>query len=182
MIRSFYPQSVARHGLWATVRHFEHNRNRAHREMLGGNDGRAGSSKGYIPSGRFFQNLVQQTFGVERMRAILPGIAHGTRDRYLGARRHWVGFTNGHKKSHWVARSNFNWDGDLVDFMLPESKMMGNAAPTIASKVSAVRFWHVISGYPDFSVGGGRFRFVWNGLMRDYKVERKQPVTFEMLS
>ena len=59
--------------------------------------------------------------------------------------------------------------------------MMGNTAPTITSKISAIRYWHVISGYPDFSVGGGRFRHVLKGLRREHKVKRKLPVTFEIL-
>ena len=40
----------------------------------------------------------------------------------------------------------------------------------------------MISGYPDFSVGGGRFRHVLKGLKREYKVKRKLPVAFEMMN
>ena len=182
MIRSFYPQAVARHGLWAAVRHFEYNRTRIAETMqeiqnrsehTPPNQGRAGNANGYIPSGRFFTDLVHKTFGTERMHAILSSIAPATRGRYLSAWKHWVIFTHGQNKNPWILRSTFNWDDDLIDFMLFEAKMMGNTAPTISAKISALRFWHLISGYPDFSLGGGRYRFVLKGLRRE-NIERRE--------
>ena len=102
----------------------------------------------------FSRNRPNELSGADRIHAILPGIPPCTQDRYLSAWRHWVGFMHGQGGNHWVARRRFNWDGDLVDFMLFEAKMMGNASPAIAGKISSVRFWHVVSGYPDFPIGG----------------------------
>ena len=163
-IRSFYHQAVARHGLWAAVRHYEQGlvqhhdaerRMNAEREQMFPNDRRAGSCTRYIPISRFSQVLAHRTFGTDRMGAILSGISPGTRPRYLSAWRHWVGFMRGKGENPWIARSSFNWGDDLIDFMLCEAKMMGNDAPTIAGEISAVRFWRIISGYPDCPLGGG---------------------------
>ena len=72
MIWFFYPQSVARHGLRDAVRHYEHRmvqitdmarRWNVDGEYIPPSDGRPGSSSGYIPSNRFFQESAQRTFG-----------------------------------------------------------------------------------------------------------------------
>ena len=85
-------------------------------------------------------------------------------------------------KSPRIVRSDPHWHGNLIDFVMFESEIIGNAAPTICGKVSAIRFWHVIVGYPDFALGGGRYRQVLKALRRDHNVQRKLPVNHDMLT
>ena len=117
--------------------------------------GRAGSTRVAQVAGEEFHRILStRTFGIDRMYAILSGIAPSTRSRYESGWKHWQLFMTTRNKSPWIIRSGPNWDGNLIDFLMFESKIIGNAAPTIRGEVSAIRFWHVVVGYPGFSIGG----------------------------
>ena len=91
-------------------------------------------------------------------------------------------FTTNQNKSPWITRSEPNWGNDLIDFLMFGSKIIGNSAPTIGGKVSAIRFWRIIAGYPDFTLGGGRYRQVLKALKKTHKIRRKLPVNHDMLT
>ena len=48
--------------------------------------------------------------------------------------------------------------------------------------ISSIRFWRLLVGMPDFTIGGGRYAQLLKSLRRDSRVSRKQPVTMEMLA
>ena len=152
MMKSYYPRMVARHALGAVVSHYE--------EGLYAMDhfrdlGRDVSSRAAQCSGEEFpRDLLTRTFGVGRAGAILSGIDPPTRSRYESGWKHWQMFPTGRNKSPWITRSGPNWGDNMIDFLMSESRIIGNASPTIRGNVSTIRFWHVIVGYPDFSTGG----------------------------
>ena len=69
-----------------------------------------------------------------------------------------MSFVEGQDRSPWIARDCDNWGDLLIDFVLFEAKVMGNACPAIRGKLAAIRFWHVASGRADFSAGRGAFQ------------------------
>ena len=165
MMKSYYPRSTARRAMAAVLLHYEeglYTVNTFH------DVGRAGSTRlSMASSGDYFQDLLTRTFGADRMGAILSGIAPSTRSRYTTGWKHWQMFMVNQGKSPWIVRADPQWGDNLIDFLMFESEIIGNAAPTISGKVSAIRFLHVIVGYPDFALGGGRYRQVLKALKRE---------------
>ena len=84
-------------------------------------------------------------------------------------------------KSPWVTRDNPAWGNDLIDFLIFGSEIIGDSVPTICAKVSSIRFWHIVVGFPDFALGGGRYRQVLKAPKRPRQVKRKLPVNHDML-
>ena len=138
MVKSCYHRRISRHALGAVISHYEEGLC-----ALGHfpDVGRAGGTRmAQVSGGEFFQDLMAGTFGVDRTNAILSGLAQSTRSRYESGWKHWEMFTNTQNKSPWITRSGPHWGGNLIDFRMFESKIIGNAAPTISGKVSAIRF------------------------------------------
>ena len=48
-------------------------------------------------------------------------------------------------------------------------------------KVSAARFWHVMSGLGDFANGGGRYKEVSRSIMKDSETKRKIPFGLDLI-
>ena len=95
-------------------------------------------------------------FGEERLAAVLPGIAPSTRSKYINHWGHWESFTSGRGMEPWIIRTSPDWDDALIDFILFETRVMGNTVDVAKGKISGIRFWHLLIGFPDFTVGGGR--------------------------
>ena len=80
MMKGYYPRMVARHALSAVLSHYEED---LRIPEFFPNHGRAGGTRGAQFDGEeFFCDLPTRTFGVDRMNAILSGIAPTTRTRY----------------------------------------------------------------------------------------------------
>ena len=118
---------VARHALGAAASHYgEGLYELDHFPDLG----RAGSTRTTQCSGEaFFWYLLTRTLGIGRANAILSGIASSTRSRYESGWKHWEMFMTAQNKPHWITRRGPNWDGNLIDFTMSESRIIGNSAP-----------------------------------------------------
>ena len=115
-------------------------------------------------------NLVM---GEERLNALLSGIAPATRRRYLSVWNQWSYFTTMRQKTNWMTKGDPNWDADLIDFVMFESKLMKNTCDTIRVEISALRFWHIVCGMGDFTKFGGMCKQVLKGMRRRHKVNHK---------
>ena len=104
----------------------------------------------------FSHAMMDRVFGKDRLSAVLSGIAPGTRTRYLTSWHHWEQFMTARQMSPWIWRTNPDWGDNLIYYILSESKVLANAPKTISGEVSGVRFWHLLVGMPDFTLGGGR--------------------------
>ena len=98
MMKSYYHRMIARHALGAVLPHYAEG---LYAVDLFPDVGRAGSIRAsQFPGGEFFQDLLTRTFGVDRMTAILSGVAPSTRSRYETGWKHWRMFTLNQNKSH----------------------------------------------------------------------------------
>ena len=84
-------------------------------------------------------------------------------------------------QSPWIWRTTPDWGDNLIDFIMFETRVLAIAANTVSAKISGIRFWHLLVGMPDFTLGGGRYTQVLKGCRRGSRVSRKIPVTLEML-
>ena len=84
----------------------------------------------------YFRRMSHSIFGEERLTAVLSGIAHSTRSKYVIRWKHWGSFAKERGLGHWVAR-NFPDCGDvLIDFILFETRMMGNSVDFDKGEIS----------------------------------------------
>ena len=113
--------------------------------------------------------------------AILSWVAVSTRSRCETGWKRCYMFMVNQNKSPWVTRDNPAWGNDLIDFLIFGSEIIGDSVPTICAKVSSIRFWHIVVGFPDFALGGGRYRQVLKAPKRPRQVKRKLPVNHDML-
>ena len=143
-MESYYPRDLPRHSLRADQMHFESNL-AACRES-----GAGGPRAHQVEAATFFPKLLAQTYGGERLEAVLSGIASSARSRYVGGWGRWVRFVGWRRISPWISRADANCDDLATDFIAPEANVMGNSAPTIMCKIPPLRFRLVVSGYPDF--------------------------------
>ena len=175
MMGPYYPRALARQSLREARCRFEAGHFRHFLSRAEGKKG-AGTSAAAFPP-----NLLRRVYGDHRIMAIISGISPTTRSRYISGRNRRVIFPEGQQRSPWISRDNDNWDELLIGFILFAANVMGNACPKIRGKLPAIRFWRVVSGRADFSSGGGSFKQVMKSLRRKRKVNRKRPVTYDML-
>ena len=171
-----YPVGVGRHILRAAQNHFSGNLQSIRRNS---NQGRAG---GVPPPGpcEYFPRMLQSVFGEERLAAVLSGIAPSTRSKYINHWRHWESFTSGRGMEPWIVRTSPDWDDVLIDFILFETRVMGNTVDVVKVKIPGIRFWHLLIGFPDFTVGG-RYLQVLKSARRSRSINRKIPASVAML-
>ena len=81
----------------------------------------------------------------------------------------------------WLVKTHPNWAADLIDFIMFEARVVKNASDSIRAKISAIRFWNVISGLDDFTKYGGRCQQVSKWMKRYHNVKRKIPFSLDML-
>ena len=89
---------------------------------------------------------------------------------------------SGRHLSPWIWRTGPDWDGNRIDYIMFESKVLANAPNTISGEISGIRFRHLLVGMPDFTLGGGRYTHVRKSVRRGSSVNRQISVTLEMLS
>ena len=143
--------------------------------------GRAGGITRNSTTHGFFPSLMTQTFGQDRLSAVLSGIAPGTRTKYLTAWRHWEKFVTGRQMSPWIWRVSPDWGDNLIDYIMFETKVVAPAPNTVSGEISGIRFWHLLVGMPDFTLGGGRYTQLLKSCRRGSRANRIIPVTLEML-
>ena len=146
---SYYPRDVALQSLWAAMRNYDSGNFRHFLSRAGGKTGVE------ISAATFFPNLLGQIYGEGGLVATLSGIAPTARSRYISGRNQWVNFVESQHRSHWIPRNSENWGDLLIDFVLFEAKVIGDAFPAIRGKLSVTSFWNVVSDRADFIAGGG---------------------------
>ena len=73
------------------------------------------------------------------------------------------------------------WDERIIDWDLFETRFLGIQARTVRSKVSAIRYWAVLSGFPDFPKWDGRYKQVLKIAPRRNVAKRNYPFNLELL-
>ena len=175
MVLLVYPYGLARHILRAAQNHFQSN-------LPSAPNGRAGGKTIVSHTHDFCPTMMGRVMGQERLSAVLPGVAPGARKRYLGAWYRWGGFTKARHQSPWIWGTAPGWEDALIDFIIFESKISASAPNTISCKISGIRFWRLLVGMPDFTLGGCRYTQVLKCARSNSRVNHKMPDTMEMLT
>ena len=172
MVPCLYPGGLVRHILRAARSHFEGNLPSAStRGMAGG-----------ITAHDFIPATMARVCGQVRLSAMLSGIAPGARTRYLTAWHHWEKFMTARQMSPRIWRTNPDWGDSLIDYIMFESKVLANAPDTISGGISGIRFWHLLVGMPDFTLGGGMCTQVLKSIRRGIRANHKIHAATEMIA
>lgn len=137
---------VETHAFWA-----ENNAYELGRDQMGD---RAGGVP--EPTTNFAPSLLHRNFGDGRMQARLSAISDGARRRYGASSRHRSSPYEQQGESPLLQRQTPDFGGNLIKWILFGSRIMKLAHIAIRGKVSALPFWHILSGYEDFARRGSR--------------------------
>ena len=121
------------------------------------------------------------TYGSGELTDLLSGVAEGTQSAYRTAWVQWAQFVENRPEGVWIEKQEPKWGERLIDWILFEARILGVRVGTIRSKISAIRYWNVLSGYPDFSKRAGRYKQVLKSIARKLVVKRNYPFNLELL-
>ena len=121
-------------------------------------------------------HTTHRVFGDGRFPALFPCISHRPSARYLIAWRRWRDFMRCRNVPPWITRSFPDWGDALIDFILFEARVPGNASYAIRCKISSLRLGRLLVGVPDFTEGGARYTKALRSFRRQGRISRKIPV------
>ena len=98
----------------------------------------------------FFRAKNEVTYGSGKLSDLLSGVAEGTQSAYRTAWIQWSHFMENRPEGVWIEKQEPKWDERLIEWILFETRILGVQVGTIRSKISAVRYRNILSGYPDF--------------------------------
>ena len=129
----------------------------------------------------FFKENAQLMLGAGKLDDLLSGIAKGTRGGYITAWKHRFQFTLRTPGERWITKVGPRWDETLIDWVLFETRILGLQASTMRSKLSGLRYWHLLSGYPDWSKWSGRYKQVLKSVAGKDRIQRNYPFNLELM-
>ena len=155
-------------------------------DLLGVEDGNGGSQETNPNEDSdvrsFFETKTQHIFGIGKLNDLLSGIAEGTRAGYISAWKHWFQFTQRTPEKRWITAISPMWGETLINWIIFETRIMGLQASTVRAKISGLRYWHLLSGYPDWGKWSGRYKQVLNSVAKKDVVLRNYPFNLELMS
>ena len=113
--------------------------------------------------------------------ALMSGIAPSTRKGYLRLWYDWVRFCALRLLPPWLTTEITEWGEKLIDFLMWLKEMVRIGAATCAKYVSAIRFFHIVSGYQDFTKVGQRYQIILKSFRRNRPSEKKYPASTDLL-
>ena len=126
------------------------------------------------------QKIHEEVHGIEKIEALLGGLAQGTTTAYRRAWRHWILFCTGTGIDPWMDYTKRGWDEIMLDFIMHEHRVLGLQAKSIRSKISGIRYFHIMAGYGDFAPMGVRYKQLLSAISKDVPTARKFPFGPEM--
>lgn len=93
----------------------------------------------------------EQAHGIDKITALLSGLVSRTQAIYRADWRHWVIFCDGSNRSQWLDITESGWGEPALEFIIHEHRVLWLNPRTIRSKISGVRFSHIVEGRGDFS-------------------------------
>ena len=82
---------------------------------------------------------------------LMSSVSRGAQLGYKISWKHWIMFRKGQEIPMWLDRREDGRGECLVNFILSEHDVLGLKPDTIRSKISGIRFPHIISGKNDFT-------------------------------
>ena len=126
------------------------------------------------------QKVHHHVKGIEKIEALLCGLSDGTQTAYRRSWRHWILFCTGTGVEPWLDYTKRGWGEIALDFIMNENRVFGLQSKSIRSKISGIRYFHIMAGYGDFSPLGVRYKQLLNALNKGVAVARKFPFGPEM--
>ena len=120
-------------------------------------------------------------FGTGKLNDLLPGISKGTRGTYLGAWQHRVQFASMKADQRRISAETATWGENITNWILFETRVMGIKASTVRNKVSSLRYWHILAGYPDFGKWSCMYKQVLNSIAKGDTTLRNYPFNLELM-
>ena len=97
------------------------------------------------------------------------------RQGYIRSWKHWAPFCQGKGASAWMTGKEEGRGEASMQFILSEHDVLGLNASIVRSKISGIRYPHLISGGGGFSKVGARWGFSLKRLTRKNKVVNRRP-------
>ena len=129
----------------------------------------------------FFKDRAYQVFGPGRLEDLMSGIAASTRASYITEwnRCRQFALRTPHKRR--ITQVDPRWDDVLIDWVLFETRISGLQVSTTRSKISGLRYWHTLSGYPDWSKWAGRYKQLLRIVAKKDMIRRNYPFNLELM-
>ena len=130
--------------------------------------------------GNFPTHQYERVFGVGKLEDLLSGASEGTGMTYITYWKHWFQFTTNTPEKRWVFEMNPRWDEQIINWILFGNVVLGLKAGAMCAKISALRYWLLLSGFPDFSKRSGRYKQVLKSVGEDDITMRNYPFNLEL--
>ena len=129
----------------------------------------------------FFKNQYEYVFGVGKLEDLLSGVSEGTKGTYISAWQQWFQFNSSTPEKRWINEMTPKWDEQIINWILFETRVLGLKAGTMRGKISAVRYWHLLAGLPDFSKWCGRCKQILKSIEKESTAQRNYPFNLELI-
>ena len=111
----------------------------------------------------------------------MAGMRSGTSVRYIASWRQWARFCEIRGIEHWLIENRPGWGEALLDYILRLHELLAISDRTIASHISGIRYFHLLSGYPESSATGSRCRILLKSLTACNPPMRKLHLDVDLL-
>ena len=128
-----------------------------------------------------FQAKLDYARTTAKVDLLMGKLSTGARKSYNSAWKHWCLFRRIQGKDCWLDLTAKQWDEDLLDWIIHEWHIMHLPAGSIRSKLSGIRYMHMISGYGDLSKAGGRAGLMLSAIGQREHSKSKLPLPSEVL-
>ena len=125
--------------------------------------------------------MINDALGHQKLEALFAGLSANTRTRYLRGWEHWCQFCSTRRISPWIDTKEENWDGEILDFIMYEGKVLKLAPSTTRGKLSAVRYAHIVGGRADFSPYGLGYKLMLSGMDRSKLITGLLPYNTDLM-
>ena len=129
----------------------------------------------------FFKEKAHYGFGSGKLDDLMSGIARSTRASYITAWKHWYLFTLRTPERRWIAKVRPRRGETLIDWILVEPRILGLQASTVRSGISGLKYWRLLSGYPDWSTWSGGYKQVFRSVDKKDLIRRNYPFNLELM-
>ena len=125
--------------------------------------------------------IADDATGFQKLNAFLSGMSTGACHANMRGWRHWAQYCRLRGQDPWISVGEAGWGEMILDFIMFEHSATGIKPPTTTGKLSAVRYFHVIHGRSDFTVGGVRYKLLLKFPTKRMPSVRKLPYNVDFL-
>ena len=132
--------------------------------------------------GSFFLNRTNHVAGAGKLGDLSSGISEGPRASYVSAWKHCAQFTQRALEKRWISVIGPKWDETLAGWILFGTRILGIQASTMRPKISGLRYWHLLPGFPDWGKWSGRYKQVLSSVAKKDATCRNYSSNLELMN